>query len=122
MSAPETPEGKLIAVCPHCGQKNRVVPGNVRCGRCGQRFHVVVAGEPGATSTVPRPPPSEVRDRLVEMLKDEDRYVRIHAMMSLGDHLDPSLIALMEGLLRDPDSQIRAMAVQYYAKLNRLGG
>jgi HEAT repeat protein len=56
------------------------------------------------------------------MLKDDDRYVRIHAMMSLGDHLDPSLISLMEGLLRDPDSQIRAMAVQYYAKLNRPGG
>jgi|SRR5450755_2284564 hypothetical protein len=30
-----------VEPCPHCGQKNRVVPGSVRCGRCRQTFEVV---------------------------------------------------------------------------------
>jgi hypothetical protein len=37
---PEKPTGPRVEPCPHCGQKNRVVPGFVRCGRCKLTFEI----------------------------------------------------------------------------------
>jgi very-short-patch-repair endonuclease len=37
----DKPAATRVEPCPHCGQKNRVVPGYVRCGRCRQTFEVV---------------------------------------------------------------------------------
>jgi REase_MTES_1575/Protein of unknown function (DUF4011)/AAA domain/Protein of unknown function (DUF3320) len=37
--------GARIEPCPHCGQRNRVQPGTVRCGSCRGTF-VVLAGDP----------------------------------------------------------------------------
>jgi len=54
---------------------------------------------------------------LVDALEDPDAMVRFNAMAALGDRLGPDLLPVVEPLLKDGDSYIRQMAVEYYAAL-----
>ena len=41
---------RTVEACPHCGQKNRVAPGVMRCGKCRLTFHVELAPGPRAAA------------------------------------------------------------------------
>jgi hypothetical protein len=114
MNAP-TPSSKLLAICPQCGQRNRVVVGTVRCGRSRATFQV----HPTTQALAGPGPAYPVRDRLVKALNDDNPLARVNAMIALEDHLDATLIPLMEQLMSHPDGHIRAIAIRYYADLNR---
>lgn len=44
-----------VQPCPHCGQRNRVRPGTVRCGRCGNTFTVNAEATPGDVTSHTQP-------------------------------------------------------------------
>ena len=73
---------------------------------------------PQAQLSPPSTPRPGSEDPLVKALGDRDGMVRFQAMSSLGDHLSPALLPVIEPLLDDRDDDIRRYAVEYYAKLN----
>jgi hypothetical protein len=60
---------------------------------------------------------SDATGQLVAALSDQDESVRFQAMSALRNHLRPELLPVIEPLLKDADSYIRQMAVEYYAEL-----